>query len=59
VSSLEEVEAAEARMNSAKDELLKYIEKQNTIDRDQHRRLVARLKKAQAEFLKAISDLGR
>ena len=59
MSSLEEVEAAEARMNAAKDELLKYVEKQNTIHRDKHRQLVARLKKAQAEFLKAISDLGR
>jgi len=46
VSSLEEVEAAEECMNAAKDELLKYIEKQNTINRDQHRQLVARLKKA-------------
>jgi hypothetical protein len=55
---MEEVESAEARMNAAKDELLKYVEKHNTIDRDHHRRLIARLKKAQAEFLKAISELG-
>jgi hypothetical protein len=58
MSTMEEVEASEARMNSAKDALLQYIEKQNTIDRDNHRRLVVRLKKAQAQFLNAISELG-
>jgi hypothetical protein len=55
---MEEVETAEARMNGAKEGLLRYIEKRNSIDRDQHRRLVARLKKTQAEFLQAISELG-
>ena len=54
---MEEVEAAEAKMNAAKDTLLKYIEGGKTIDRDHHRRLVAKLKKAQADFLKAISGL--
>lgn len=58
VSSMEEVEAAEARMNAAKDALVNYIETGKVIDRDRHRRLVAQLKKAQAEFLRAISDLG-
>ena len=58
MSRMEDVEAAEAKMNSAKDALLRYIEKQDAIDRDQHQRLVARLKKAQAEFLQAISALG-
>ena len=58
MSSMEEVEAAEARMNSAKDALLGYLEGRETIDRDPHRRLVAQLKKAQAEFLRAISELG-
>jgi len=58
MSSMEEVEATEARMNSAKDALLDYIEGRETIDRDLHRRLVAQLKKAQAEFLRAISELG-
>ena len=58
MSSMEEVGAAEARMNSAKDDLMSYIEKRKAIDRDLHRRLIARLKKAQAEFLKAISELG-
>ena len=55
---MEDVETAEARMNSAKDALLRYVEKQGAIDRDQHQRLVARLKKAQAEFLQATSKLG-
>lgn len=58
MSSFDEVEAAEARMNAANDELLNYMEKHNTIDRDHHRGLIARLKKARAEFLKAISELG-
>lgn len=56
---MEEVEAAEAKMNAAKDALLKYVEGGGkTIDRDHHRRLVAKLKKAQADFLKALSELG-
>jgi hypothetical protein len=45
-------------MNAAKDALLKYIERREAIHRDCHRRLVARLKKAQADFLKAVSELG-
>jgi hypothetical protein len=55
---MEEVEAAESKMNAAKDALLKYVEGRQAIGRDQHRRLVAQLKKAQADFLKAISELG-
>lgn len=55
---MEEVEAAEAKMNAAKDALLKYIEERQAISHDHHRRLVAQLKKAQADFLKAISELG-
>jgi hypothetical protein len=54
---MEEVEAAEAKMNAAKETLLRYIEGQESIDRDHHRRLVAKLKKAQADFLKAVSEL--
>ena len=59
MSNMDEVEAAEARMNAAQEALLKYIEKRELIDRDSHRRLVARLKKTQAEFLKAISELDK
>ena len=32
MSTVEEVESAESRMNAAKDELLKYVERQSTID---------------------------
>ena len=58
MSNFEEVEAAEAKTNAAKDALLNYVEGRQAIDRDHHRRLVAQLKKAQADFLKAISELG-
>ena len=34
MSTREEVEAAEAKMNAAKDALLKYIEARQAIDRD-------------------------
>ena len=55
---MEELEAAEAQMITAKQAFLNYIEGRNAIARDSHRRLVAQLKKAQADFLKAISELG-
>jgi hypothetical protein len=55
---VEEVEAAEARMNAAKEELLSYIERRKNIDREHHRRLLARVKKAQAELMRAIAGLG-
>jgi len=55
----ERVEAAEARMNAAKDALLKYTERPETIDRDRYRRLVTQLARAQADFLKAVSELGQ
>lgn len=58
MSTSEDVEAAEAKMNTAKNALMRYVERRESIDRDLHRRLVAQLKKAQADFLKAISQLG-
>lgn len=58
MTNMEEIAAAESKLNAAKEALLKYIEARQLIDRDRHRRLVARLKKAQAEFLKASSELG-
>jgi hypothetical protein len=58
MSDMEQVEAAEAKMNTARDALLDYIERREAIDRDRHRRLLARLKKAEAEFHKAVSELG-
>lgn len=50
------VEAAEAKMNNAKDALLRYVQSRETLDRDHYRRLVAQVKKAEAEFMKAVAD---
>jgi hypothetical protein len=58
VSSLEEVETAEAKMNAAQDALLNYVEGREALDRDRHRRLVTQWKKAEADFLRAIFELG-
>ena len=55
--SIEEVEAAEAKMNIARDALLSYVESRTALDRDHYGRLVAQVKKAEAQFLKAISKL--
>ncbi len=55
MSSTEEVAAAEARMNAAKQALLKYVEQRTKLDGDQYRRLVAEVKSAEAEFLRAAS----
>jgi len=59
MSNLEKAESAEAKMNAAKEALLSYIEGGKAIDRDQHRRLLARLKKAQQDFMKALSESGK
>jgi hypothetical protein len=59
MSNLEKVESAEAKMNDAKEALLSYIEGRKPIDRDQHRRLLVRLKKAQQDFMKAILESGK
>ncbi len=59
MSKPEEVESAEAKMNAAKEALLSYIETAKPIDRDQHRRLLARVKKAEQEFMRAIAQLDR
>lgn len=53
-----DVEAAEAKMNSARDALLNYVESRTTLDRDRYRRLAAQVKKAEAKFMKAIRDSG-
>jgi len=58
MSTMEDVEAAEARMNAAKDALLKYVERRKQLDGDEYRRLVAHLKKAQTAFFDAISQLN-
>ena len=58
MSNVEDVEAAEARMNTAQNALLSYVEAGTVIDRDEYRRLAARVKKARSEFMKASSELG-
>jgi len=57
MSSMEQVEAAEAKMNNAREALLNCVESRKTLDRDRYGRLVAQVKKAEAQFLKAISKL--
>jgi hypothetical protein len=57
VTDIEEVEAAEARMNSAREALLSYVEQREALDGEQYRRLVARVKKAEAEFMNVVSGL--
>jgi hypothetical protein len=59
MGSREEVESAEAKMNAAKEALLLYVEGGKKVDRDQYRRLVARVKKAESEFMKAMAELDR
>lgn len=57
MSNIEEVEAAEAKMIAAQEALLRNIETHASIDREDHRRLQAKLKKAKAEFLQAVARL--
>lgn len=59
MSTLEKVERAEAKMTAAKEALLSYIEGRKPVDRNDHRRLVARLKKTEQEFMKAMAELDR
>lgn len=58
MSDAEELATAEAKMNDARQALLDYVSQRASLDRDQYRRLVARVKKAQAAFLRASSELG-
>jgi hypothetical protein len=55
--TIETLEAAEAKMNDAKNALLNYVESRKALDPALYRRLVAQAKKAEAEFLKAVSDM--
>ncbi len=45
-------------MNAAKDELLSYVERRKALDAAEYRRLVTKVKKAEAEFLRASSEMG-
>ena len=58
MSTMEDVELAEVKRNATQDALMKYIEAREPIERERLHRLVARLKSAQADFLKAVTKLG-
>ncbi len=57
MTTREQVAAAEARMNDAKNALLSYVEGRTTLDGEEYRRLVADVKRAEAEFQRAASRL--
>jgi hypothetical protein len=57
VTDIEEVEAAEARLNAAREALLKYVEGREQLDGEQYRSLVARVKKAEAEFMSVVAKM--
>ena len=57
MSTIEEVERAEEKMTAAKEALLSYIEGKGALDRSDYRRLVARVKTAEQEFMKAMAEL--
>ncbi len=59
MNDMGETEAAEARMNAAREELLSYVEGRRALDGDHYRRLVQKVKKAEAEFLKMAGGSGR
>ncbi len=56
--SRDKVAAAEARMNAAKHELLSYVEQRKTLDSGEYRRLITKVKRTEAEFLRINSKLG-
>jgi hypothetical protein len=57
VNKVEDVEVAEARMNAAREALLNYVERREQLDGEQYRRLVTRVKKAEAEFMNVVASL--
>ena len=59
MSTIEDVTAAEERMNLAKDALLRYVEGRagKPIERDEYRRLVAKVKAANDRFMRALAEL--
>lgn len=58
VNRIEGIELAEAKMNSARERLLIYLENRGKIHGDEYRRLAARVKKAEADFMKAMGRAG-
>jgi len=55
VDEMNLVEAAEARMNAAREELLSYVEGRRPLDRDRYQRLVQKVKKTEAEFMRVVA----
>ena len=54
VHRIEDIERAEAKMNSARERLLSYLENRGKIHGDEYRRLATRVKKAEADFMKTM-----
>jgi len=57
VTDIDELETAEARMNSTREALLRYVEQREPLDGEQYRRLVARVKKAETEFMRVVAKV--
>ena len=55
MDELSAAEAAEARMNAAREELLSYVEGRRPLDRDKYRRLVQKVKNSEAEFMSVVA----
>ncbi|HKD91269.1 MAG TPA: hypothetical protein VKB56_05175 [Terriglobales bacterium] len=58
VNRIEGIELAEAKMNSARERLLSYLENRGKINGDEYRRLAARVRRAEADFMKAMGLAG-
>jgi len=59
MATLEEIKAADERMNAAKTALLAYVQRRDPQEHDAalHRRLNEHLKHAMDEFLRLVSEL--
>lgn len=57
--STEEVAAAEAKMNAAKEALMSSIERGKVVDHEQYQRLVKQVKNAEREFMKVLARLDQ
>jgi hypothetical protein len=57
MTDIEEVEAAEARLNAAREALLQYVERREQLDGEQSRSLVARVKKAESRFMSVVATV--
>jgi len=57
MTDIEEVEAAEARLNATREALLQYVERREQLDGEQSRSLVARVKKAESRFMSVVATV--